>query len=165
MQRAALTIDSGASSIAVRAAAVFFHGETVLLHRRRNEPVWALPGGRVQPGESAAGAVVRELAEELHEPVVVQRLVFLVENVFAHNGRTHHELGLYFLGSFQSPSAACFQRGPFAGAEKEADLEFCWFPRKKLAGLDLRPSFLVAALAAGALEFRHVVVSPGETEF
>ena len=39
----------------------------LLLVRRRNEPgqgLWSVPGGRVEPGESDAQALVREMAEE-----------------------------------------------------------------------------------------------------
>lgn len=39
----------------------------ILLIRRANEPgggLWSLPGGRVEPGEDDAGALVREMAEE-----------------------------------------------------------------------------------------------------
>jgi 8-oxo-dGTP diphosphatase len=39
----------------------------ILLVRRANPPAqgtWSIPGGRVEPGESAEAAVVRELAEE-----------------------------------------------------------------------------------------------------
>jgi ADP-ribose pyrophosphatase YjhB (NUDIX family) len=39
----------------------------LLLIRRRNDPgrgLWSVPGGRVEPGESDAEAVVREVAEE-----------------------------------------------------------------------------------------------------
>src|SRR5947209_2773139 len=39
----------------------------ILLIRRRNEPgsgLWSVPGGRVEPGETDAQAVTREMAEE-----------------------------------------------------------------------------------------------------
>lgn len=39
----------------------------LLLIRRANEPgrgLWSLPGGRVEPGEDDAAALVREMAEE-----------------------------------------------------------------------------------------------------
>jgi ADP-ribose pyrophosphatase YjhB (NUDIX family) len=39
----------------------------LLLIRRRNDPgsgLWSVPGGRVEPGETDAQAVVREMAEE-----------------------------------------------------------------------------------------------------
>ena len=50
----------------------------MLLVRRANPPaqgLWSLPGGRVEPGEDAPGAVVREVAEETGLAVRVERLV------------------------------------------------------------------------------------------
>lgn len=51
-------------------AAVIVDGDRVLLcHRRPDLPwypdVWDLPGGHIEPGETAATALARELAEEL----------------------------------------------------------------------------------------------------
>src|SRR3712207_3957451 len=54
----------------------------LLLVRRANEPgrgLWSVPGGRVEPGETAADAVVREVAEETGLPVVVTGLAGVVE--------------------------------------------------------------------------------------
>lgn len=45
---------------------------------------WSLPGGRVEPGESAAAAVVREVAEETGLRVEVGRLVGTVERDAGH---------------------------------------------------------------------------------
>jgi ADP-ribose pyrophosphatase YjhB (NUDIX family) len=39
-------------------------GGNVLLQRRRDHDVWALPGGAVERGETIAAAVVREIEEE-----------------------------------------------------------------------------------------------------
>jgi 8-oxo-dGTP diphosphatase len=60
------------------------HDDTgrLLLVRRGREPgrgLWSVPGGRVEPGESAAEAVVREVEEETGLHVVVGRLVGTVE--------------------------------------------------------------------------------------
>ncbi|MGN6577932.1 MAG: NUDIX hydrolase [Nocardioides sp.] len=54
----------------------------LLLVRRGREPgagLWSIPGGKVEPGESRAEAVVRELAEETGLPVVVGDHVGTVE--------------------------------------------------------------------------------------
>src|SRR5687768_11419817 len=43
------------------------HSGRLLLVQRANEPgrgLWSLPGGRVEPGEDDAAAVIREMAEE-----------------------------------------------------------------------------------------------------
>ncbi|MGH3616243.1 MAG: NUDIX hydrolase [Pseudonocardia sp.] len=50
----------------------------ILLIRRANEPgcgLWSLPGGRVEPGEDEAGALVREMAEETGLTVAPDALV------------------------------------------------------------------------------------------
>lgn len=43
------------------AAAIVVHTGRVLLHRAEHDPFWALPGGRVEPGETGAATNVREM--------------------------------------------------------------------------------------------------------
>lgn len=56
---------TGGPTVAV--AAVVVDGDDIVLVRRSrppNEGCWALPGGRVETGETLAEALVREVAEE-----------------------------------------------------------------------------------------------------
>ncbi|WP_348753724.1 NUDIX domain-containing protein, partial [uncultured Aquincola sp.] len=55
----------------LRAAAVVRHADFVLLHRLAGDAFWALPGGRVEMGETAEAAVRREMREELGTDVDV----------------------------------------------------------------------------------------------
>jgi 8-oxo-dGTP diphosphatase len=67
----------------------------LLLVQRRNEPgagEWSVPGGRVEPGETLAEAVVRELAEETGLEGVCGSLVGWVERI----GPDHHFVILDF---------------------------------------------------------------------
>jgi ADP-ribose pyrophosphatase YjhB (NUDIX family) len=47
----------------------------VLLHRRSDNGVWALPGGRMEIGESIEACAVREMFEETGIEVAIKRLV------------------------------------------------------------------------------------------
>ena len=61
----------------------------LLLIRRGREPAagrWSLPGGHVEPGESDAAALVREVAEETGLPVVPGRLVGTVRRAAPSGG-------------------------------------------------------------------------------
>ena len=59
------------------ASALIFDQSTgnVLLTRRQDNGRWCLPGGGMDPGESAAEACIREVFEETGLEVKVKRLV------------------------------------------------------------------------------------------
>lgn len=45
-------------------AAIVLEGESVLLMRRRDNGLWGIPSGHVEPTETVSGAVLREIREE-----------------------------------------------------------------------------------------------------
>jgi 8-oxo-dGTP diphosphatase len=64
LRRAA--VHAGAPSFTVGSVAVIRRGDgKVVLVEQRHSDGWALPGGLLRRGESAADAVVREVAEEI----------------------------------------------------------------------------------------------------
>ena len=77
-----LSLDTPTHRFQVRAAAVIRRGTHVLLHRAEGDPFWALPGGRVEPGEEASATVRRELREEMGVETDVHRLLWVAENFF-----------------------------------------------------------------------------------
>jgi ADP-ribose pyrophosphatase YjhB (NUDIX family) len=70
-------------TVAVGGVAV--HGGRVALIRRGKEPLrgrWTIPGGAVEPGETLAAAVEREMREETGLRVRCGALLEIVERVF-----------------------------------------------------------------------------------
>ena len=69
---------------------VCLRGAEVLLVRRGRPPrlgEWSLPGGRIEFGETAAGAALRELHEETGVEAELLGLLGVVDGVFPEIGR------------------------------------------------------------------------------
>jgi len=151
------TFDHEGARFNVRTVGVVIHGDRVLLHRTERDSFWALPGGRVELLEPAADALKRELKEELRVEVHVERLVWMVENFFEHDGKSYHELAFYFLVSLPSGCDLYARAEPFEGEDGGIRLIFQWFPVDALEDVELYPTFLRSSLTALPASTEHVV--------
>lgn len=69
---------------------VCLRGDSVLLIRRGKPPrmgEWSLPGGRIEPGEKAVDAALRELKEETGVTARITGLLDVVDGIFPEAGR------------------------------------------------------------------------------
>lgn len=69
---------------------VCLRGDSVLLVRRGRPPLegeWSLPGGRIEPGERAVDAGLRELREETGVEAEITGLLEVVDGIFPEAGR------------------------------------------------------------------------------
>lgn len=115
-----------------------------------------LPGGHVDPGESARFALAREFQEELAWSVEVGPLLVLAESSFRQGGKIKHEMNLVFHVEHAS------QAEPVS---REEDIEFIWVAQKALASHLLFPAplslWLQAWLEGGQRVDPVVLISDG----
>jgi 8-oxo-dGTP diphosphatase len=113
---------------------VCFRGEDVLLVRRGAPPLedaWSLPGGRIEWGERAADAALRELKEETGCSAELTGLVDVVDAVFTKRSGGEAPWGHYVLVDY----AAKWTEGEPAPGDDARDARF--FTPPELEALDL----------------------------
>lgn len=73
----------------VAAALIVRGGEILIGQRRADQPMglqWEFPGGKIEPGESAEQALVRELSEELGITAQIGAPVTRIRHNYRHGG-------------------------------------------------------------------------------
>ncbi len=113
---------------------VCFRGDDVLLVRRGAPPLedaWSLPGGRIEWGERAADAALRELKEETGGSAELIGLVDVVDAIFTRRTQADSPWGHYVLIDY----AARWTGGEPLAGDDARDARF--FAPEELAALDL----------------------------
>ena len=115
------------------AGVVCIKSDHVLLIRRGTPPMtgeWSLPGGRIEPGETARGAAERELMEETGIEAEIIGLIDVVDAIITNREKTlitrHYVLCDY---------AAIWTAGEPVAGDDAADAR--WFALSDIAGLEL----------------------------
>ena len=77
---------------------IIHEGKILAMHDQRS-PYYYLPGGRVQLGETAEEAVLREIREELEIDAKIVRPLWFNQGFFTEDvtGEQFHEICIYFL--------------------------------------------------------------------
>lgn len=114
-------------TIIVTAAIVEDHGRYFVTRRQKGvhlEGLWEFPGGKIEPGESLADGLRRELREELGTEVAVGEEVFTVTHRYPDRSVELHFLACTFLNA----------PVPLLGQEMR------WVPRAELRLLEFPPA-------------------------
>jgi 8-oxo-dGTP pyrophosphatase MutT (NUDIX family) len=111
----------------------------LLLVRRCDTGDWELPGGRVEPGESASDAAVRETAEESGITVEITGLV----GIYTDPG---HVIANPRTGLVRQPFAVCFHARPRSGSPGGDDVETSdarWIAIGDISALPIHPAMRI----------------------
>ncbi|MGA6157398.1 NUDIX hydrolase [Stenotrophomonas sp. NPDC087984] len=124
-----------ANSLVPAASAVVVDGAgRILLQRRRDNDMWALPGGVMRIGESLPDCAIRETREETGVDVEIVGIVGTYTNprhVFAYDD-----------GEVRQEFSVCFVARPVAGqlAVSEESTDVRWFDPAEVDALPMVPS-------------------------
>jgi len=114
--------------------AVRWRGGRLLLVRRCDDGSWELPGGRVDVGESAVEAAVRETAEEAGVQVVVTGLAGLFSDPGHVVRSPTGEVRQQFVLLFRARAVGGTPRG-----DQHETCDAAWVPVADLPGLPMEP--------------------------
>ena len=123
-------------------AMILANGKILAMHDQRS-PYYYLPGGRVQMGETAEDAVLRELWEELGIRAKIDRPLWLNQGFFTEDvdGLRYHELCIYFLMDVRDTDL--LERGEaFTAKEGKRTHTFEWLSFERLEKEYFYPLFL-----------------------
>lgn len=124
-----------ANSLVPAASAVVVDGDgRILLHRRRDNNQWALPGGVMELGESIRECIIREVGEETGLDVEVVGIVGTYtdpKHVFAYDD-----------GEVRQEFSICFVARPVGGSLSVSDEshEVRFFRPEEITDLPMVPS-------------------------
>lgn len=147
-----------------RVAAVIIDDGYLLLHKGEKDDFWSLPGGRLELLEDSQTALKREFIEEVNEELLVERMLWIVENFFEYDDLQFHELGMYYKASLVNQSTELSNKEKeHIGYEPEAKLIYKWFSLEEVRTMRLYPSFLRTGVQDLPTSCQHLVHYDADT--
>jgi len=153
-----LVIEKENEKFNFRVAAIILNeeGDKVLIHRKKGNNFWMLPGGRMEMGEDTSTGIQRELKEELEikEKVAIK---YIIEDFFKLGNITYHELCFYYKVNINLRKYSLNFSDEFAGVEGENYI-FKWININEIDNYDLKPEFLKEKIKNCNENVEHVII-------
>lgn len=126
------------------ARGILLHEARVLVCTNLKRGYHFLPGGHIEFGESARGALARELVEEIGLRFDIGRLLLVAEERFQDGSRPRHEINLVFHVEHSGDLPPIQSLEPSIGFE--------WLSAETLHAADFRPTSIKAWLLGWGLK-------------
>ena len=138
-----ISFKAGNEKFNYRACAIIVHEGKILAMHDERSPFYYLPGGRVQLGETAEQAVIREIQEELNVTAKIVRPLWLNQAFFREDvdGLDYHEICVYFLMDI-SQTDLLAKGDRFVLQERQHRHTFEWLKYEQLQHEYFYPLFL-----------------------
>lgn len=117
----------------VRASALIKQDDKFLFIK--DNDTYFVVGGAIQVNELSQEAVRREVKEELGIEITVDKLAFMVENIFVHEDYNYHNIEFHYF-------CETTQNVPMQMIEQDNKLDVVWLSIHELQRYDIKPNFL-----------------------
>jgi len=135
-----ITVQMAGGMFNYRVGAIIIDSDEILMVKNSGSSFYYTIGGRIQFGESAYDAILREAFEETQIHFEIDRLAYIHENFFTmeSDGQAYHELCLFFL---LKPISRLRELKSNSFKEEYADITHHWLPLTQLKTHHLYPEF------------------------
>ena len=157
-----ITVKIADGTFNYRVGAIIIDSDEILMVRNSGDSFFYTVGGRVQFGESAQEAILREAYEETQIHFEIDMLAYVHENFFTmdHNNEVYHEVCMFFM---LKPNSKVRMMENSSFKEEYGDVSYHWLPIHKLDGLLLYPEFFKTELMNLSSVTKYFVTKGGIT--
>lgn len=120
-----------------RVAALIENKGRVLVQKRVNDKVWALPGGKLRILEKTEDGIRREIGEELGCDLFNLKLLSVSENFFEMKGKKAHQYIFTYEGNLDTNKYDDLEE--FESIEIGKNVIYRWIEIDKLDEFEIRP--------------------------
>jgi len=154
-----ITVNMADGKFNYRVGAIVIDSGEILMVKNSGMSFYYTVGGRIQFGESAQDAVLRESFEELNIRLEVDKLGFIHENFFVmdSSGERYHEVCLFF---FMKPNALLREmKSNLFFKEEYGDVALHWLPMDNLKDYCIYPEFFSTELLNPPSEAKYIITN------
>jgi ADP-ribose pyrophosphatase YjhB (NUDIX family) len=123
-----------------RSAGVLLQNNKLLVQHEANGNEYALPGGHVKIGETAAESLIREYKEETGFDIICKRLLWTEESFWSWNKTRTSTIAFYYL--IETVDRTGLPEDEFFSQKDNCSVLLGFMPLSKLKNITIYPSFI-----------------------